>query len=479
MNTGTVVFTSVPNPAAGFTASWNTEGNIVTFSHGADFIKDNPYTVRVASGKDLDGYDLVNSDSMPNPWTFRTVGDEPVIASTDPVDEETGVKLNQPIVIKFSEAMSTATVNYILTSGVSDPGGWIPTWSDGDSTLTLEHDEFEPYTKYQFEITSGQDLSAELLIPGSVANPFEFTTGEGVVVKDFVTSLASPATGATVSSAKPTLSWDATDNATSYKVYLSTDKSMVDSLDDSALVDEITGTSYTPSDDLAAETVYYWTIVPSDGINDGTSDDTRSFTTPKKGEKKDDKEDDMTWLWILIIIIVIVVVVLVVVLVLKKKEPEPMPEEPREQVIPPAEEAGPLAEGEMPPPAEEMAAIPPPEAAPAVAAAPAAQLEQYEAPPAEEPVAPEAAPAAEPAAPAAPAAEEPVAPAAEQPPAQPEGEAAPPAEGEQPPAEGTEQPPAAEEGTEAAAPAAVCPVCSAAITAGQTECSVCGASITG
>jgi hypothetical protein len=395
MNTGTVTFTSDPSPAAGFSPSWNSANDIVTFSHSADFIKDTTYTVRIASGKDTDGNDLV-SGAIPNPWSFRTVGDEPVIESTTPTHKQKDVAITQDVIIEFSEAMSTSSVTYTVTSDAGDPGGWTAVWSNGDQTLTLSHNDFAKNTKYQIKITGGVDLSSDALVTGPVANPFEFTTGSGGVTK-FVTTLSTPANGATVESNTPTLTWDETASATSYYVYLSTDKAQVDGLNDSVMV-EVTGTSYTPTTELEPGTTYYWAVVPVEGTKIGEREETRSFSTPKKetDDKDDDKEGEMDWLWILIIIIVIVVIVIIVVLVLRKKEPEPEPEEPREE-IPPAEGAGPIPEGQMPP-GEEMAAIPPPEAA-------APPVEQYEAPPpvAEQPVAavpPAAAPVAAEAAPA-------------------------------------------------------------------------------
>jgi ribosomal protein S6E (S10) len=476
MNTGSVTLTVDSPPAGGFTSSWNEAGDTVTFSHAADFIKETWYEVEIVSGTDLDGRALVDG-SILNPWQFRTVGDEPVIESTVPEDKQKGVDIDQEIIITFSEAMASSSVTYTITSPTaSDPGGWSADWDEAGETLTLEHNKFDPNTKYQFKITGGTDQTSVSLIAGPVPNPFEFTTGtdEG---KDFITKLSVPPNNEKVTTAKPTITWEATENATSYKVYLSTDRSSVENLDSSALVYEGSDTSYTPSEDLAAGTVYYWTVIPNDGTKDGTIGEVRTFTTPDAaaGEKDDDKEEGMDWLWLLILIIIIVVVVIIVVLVMRKKEPEPEPEEPREEV--PPVEGAPAPEAEMPP-TEEMAAIPPPEVAAAPeaapeAAAPTPEMEQYETPPTEPaPAAAPAAPAAPPAAPAVPEAEEPIQPDVE--PVQPEepvqaGEE--PVQPEEPTAEGEETP---EDQTEGA----VCPVCSAAIAPGQTECPVCGASVT-
>jgi hypothetical protein len=280
MNTGTVIFASTPLPAAEFTASWNTDGDTVTFSHSADFIKDTIYTMRVASGKDLDGYDLV-SGPVPNPWVFRTVGGEPVIVSTDPEDGEIDVKVNEDIIIEFSQSMDTETIHYAITSNAGDPGGWTVTWSNKDRTLTLGHNDFAAKTKYKFEITAGHDLIAIALIPGPVPNPFEFSTGYMNGMKDPTTTLLTPADGASISTLYPILAWNATNNSVENYVYLSTDKAIVTNLDASALILVTANTYHKPTLALEPETVYYWTVIPSDGINEGTCESgVWSFNTP-------------------------------------------------------------------------------------------------------------------------------------------------------------------------------------------------------
>ncbi|MCK5561870.1 MAG: Ig-like domain-containing protein [Thermoplasmata archaeon] len=468
MQTGTVMYTTAPTLTGGYTASWNANGDILTLSHVVDFTKDTEYTFEITAGKDLDGNDLVES----NPWTFNTVGDEPVIFSTDPAHSELDVKLNQPVVIIFSEAMDKATITYTITSNAGDPGGWVPTWSDSDKTLTYAHNDFTADTKYTFLITAGQDLTADALITGPVPNPFEFTTGAGKIIPDFTTTLSSPADDADVTTLKPTLTWEATENATKYWVYISTSESEVQDFK-SSIRKEVTGTSYTPTTALEANMTYYWTVVPNDGVNDGTSSGVRSFTTPAEEavtptDKED--EDDFTWLWMLIIIVVIVVIVLAFVMTRKKEEVPP--EEPAREEAPPAgPEAAAEPEPEAPvaapveeaPPTEEQppapaAPEPTAEEAPAAPAVPEPAAEEPAAEPAPEPAADAAAapPPTTPEPPAEAPAPEPAAPepAAEQPATAPEPAPAPvaeepttttPAEGQEQPAAETTEPETAEQ----------------------------------
>ncbi len=281
MNTASVTYESNPSPASGYTSNWNAEGDILTFSHTANFIKDQAYSFEITGGKDSAGYDLA-AGTIPNPFTFRTVGGEPVIFLTTPSNGEIDVNLNENVVIEFSESISIATVTYIITSAAGDPGGWSPTWSNSDKTLTLDHNKFATETKYRFEITAGQDLTGSALIAGPVLNPFEFTTGTEDIPTGPTSTLLSPADGTNVGSLTPTLTWEATDDSTEYYLYLSKDKAHVNSLATSVMIAG-TSTSFTPANELEPETTYYWTVIPSDGTNLGTCESgVWSFTTPSK-----------------------------------------------------------------------------------------------------------------------------------------------------------------------------------------------------
>ncbi|MCK5559166.1 MAG: Ig-like domain-containing protein [Thermoplasmata archaeon] len=268
MNTASVTYESNPSPAGGYTSNWNAAGDTLTFAHTANFIKDQAYSFKITGGSDNSGNDLVEGQIL-NPWTFRTVGDEPVIFTTTPEDEKTDVSPSQKIVIEFSEAMNTATATYTITSAAGDPGGWSPTWGNSDKTLTLDHNKFATETKYKFEITAGQDTSGSVLIAGPVPNPFEFTTGTADIPTGPTSTLLTPADDTNVSSLTPTLDWEATDDSTEYYVYLSSDQAQVNSLATSVM-SMVTDTSYTPASDLIPETTYYWTVIPSDGIQTGT-----------------------------------------------------------------------------------------------------------------------------------------------------------------------------------------------------------------
>ena len=87
------------------------------------------------------------------------------------------------------------------------------------------------------------------------------------------TTLTLPADNATGVAAKPSLTWAAAANATSYDVYLDTNTTPT------TKVATVTTASYTPTAFLASNTKYYWTVVPKNDNGAPTGCTVRSFTT--------------------------------------------------------------------------------------------------------------------------------------------------------------------------------------------------------
>lgn len=86
-----------------------------------------------------------------------------------------------------------------------------------------------------------------------------------------ITTLSSPAAGATGVSTSPSLSWGAVSGATSYDLYLSTGSSP-------AFLKNVTTTS-TTAGPLSGGTLYYWKVVAKNSCGSGSASTTRSFTT--------------------------------------------------------------------------------------------------------------------------------------------------------------------------------------------------------
>jgi hypothetical protein len=171
----TVTVSCVPSPVITLTPAWTVGDTVLTLSHVMPFAASTLYTV-TCTGKDLDGNDIV-AGPVPNPWSFTTVGiAPPEITNTAPPDGAIDVPLGQDIVVTFSEAMNTITVSCVPSPVIT----LTPSWTVGDTVLTLSHvTPFAASTLYTVTCT-GQDVDGNNLVPGLVPNPWSFTTA-GIV----------------------------------------------------------------------------------------------------------------------------------------------------------------------------------------------------------------------------------------------------------------------------------------------------------
>lgn len=135
------------------------------------------YTATMVKGvKDFDNNAMI-ADFV---WTFTTgrLLDNaiPVVISTDPADEATGVSLNKKVSAAFSEGMNPLTINnstFLLYAGSTAVNG-VVTYS-GNTALFTSAVNLLPNTKYTGTITTGAKDPAG----NSIANDYvwTFTTG--------------------------------------------------------------------------------------------------------------------------------------------------------------------------------------------------------------------------------------------------------------------------------------------------------------
>ncbi|MEX2054641.1 MAG: T9SS type A sorting domain-containing protein, partial [Candidatus Andersenbacteria bacterium] len=106
----------------------------------------------------------------------------------------------------------------------------------------------------------------------SYSSTWSFTT---IVAAPAAPTLASPSNGATGVSTSPTLSWNASTGATSYRLQVSTSSGF-----SQLVVDQsgITGTSY-PVSGLANNTLYYWRVNATNAGGTSSYSTTWSFAT--------------------------------------------------------------------------------------------------------------------------------------------------------------------------------------------------------
>lgn len=161
------------SPPVSVTESWSEGNSSLTLNHAVPLAECKAYTVTITAAKDLSGAPLNNGlNLVPNPFSFVTVCIFPVITVTSPPQGMMDIPLNEPIVVDFSEAMDTATVNWSIVPNVALTG----TWGFGDTQLTLTHvADYSQCTMHTVTI-DGKDLAGLSLIPGPAPNPFEFHT---------------------------------------------------------------------------------------------------------------------------------------------------------------------------------------------------------------------------------------------------------------------------------------------------------------
>ena len=190
MQQGTVLYT-FSDPGVTFSESWNGASTVLTLSHTTPFTECAVQTMQITAGRDQnDNLDLV-AGPVPNPWSFTTECVNPFITNTVPADGDTNVGLNQAIIITFSEAIDTGSPGTVTVNPSADP--LTPTWSVGDTVLTVTHAPFTQCTVYTVTVAGFTDLQSLPLVAGPVPNPWSFTT---ICPNPYIVS-TDPADGAT------------------------------------------------------------------------------------------------------------------------------------------------------------------------------------------------------------------------------------------------------------------------------------------
>ncbi len=161
MDTGSVVFQIMP--VLPVDTSWSVNDTVLTISHAVPFLECEIITVEFMFGKDKEGNDFIPGP-FPNPWSFMTVCVNPTVLSTYPPDGGTGVPLEAPIMINFSEPMEMTSVSLSIDP---DPGGWEPFLSTVSGTsLSWNHtNDYATCTLFTVTIHTAKDLVGLDLVP--------------------------------------------------------------------------------------------------------------------------------------------------------------------------------------------------------------------------------------------------------------------------------------------------------------------------
>jgi hypothetical protein len=172
-------------------------GTTATFTPSSNLTPNTTYTATITTGaKDLEGSTLANNYV----WSFTTGAAAlvipPTVISTNPVNAETGVALNQKIAATFSVAMDATTISastFTLMQGTTSISGFVS--YSGTTAIFAPSAILSPNTAYIATITTG----AKDLAGNALANNYEwsFTTGIAVVVTPPIVSFTDPANSAT------------------------------------------------------------------------------------------------------------------------------------------------------------------------------------------------------------------------------------------------------------------------------------------
>jgi YVTN family beta-propeller protein len=151
--------------------------SIISFSPSSLLCYDLTFTALLdTSVTDLCGNHLSPQYS----WTFRTIDDtvKPKVLSLDPANNDTLVSVNKSVIVRFSEAMDTASARAAFSITPSVSGNF--TWS-GDSIMTFAPAETLSFRRqFQMAIGAGAlDLAGN---PLASAWNSSFTTVRGIYV---------------------------------------------------------------------------------------------------------------------------------------------------------------------------------------------------------------------------------------------------------------------------------------------------------
>lgn len=158
----------------------------------------------------------------------------PTLTTTDPTDGATDVSLNKPIDVFFSEAMETGSVGALVTPTLAVT----PTWSAGDTRLTLVHGGLAAGTRYTVTVSAGSDLSGNPL--ANAPSTWSFSTGSSTAPEaDLALDKRRIGTGEVIAGQRITYTLTITNNGPTTPVTAT----VVDTFNSAAALAEVSGPS--------------------------------------------------------------------------------------------------------------------------------------------------------------------------------------------------------------------------------------------
>ena len=148
----------------------------------------------------------------PEASSYSYDGTPPEITAAYPPDGAVNVSVVQPVIIDFSEPVSTTTFDFTCEP---DPGGWTESWNATDGRVSLGHADFSVNTTYWINVTSANDTAGNAL---AGVYSFRFTTEVPDTAVPSIT-ITSPQDNALFNSSSVTIAWSGSDDGTGIDHY--------------------------------------------------------------------------------------------------------------------------------------------------------------------------------------------------------------------------------------------------------------------
>ena len=172
-------------------------GTKATFTPTGNLVPNSIYTVTITTGvKNTTGFALISNYTFSFTTAVAPDITAPIVNSTDPINNATGIALSKSVAVTFSESMNPTTINnstFTLKQGTTAVSGTV-TYSGTQATFISELN-LDPSKTYTGTITTGaKDLAGNALSSNYI---FSFTTGSAPDITPPTVILSDPINYAT------------------------------------------------------------------------------------------------------------------------------------------------------------------------------------------------------------------------------------------------------------------------------------------
>jgi Bacterial Ig-like domain len=276
INTNTFTIMQGTTPVAGAVTFDGFETAV--FTPTAALTPNTQYTATITTGATCLGGNTIAQNFA---WTFTTGPAQttvPMVVSTIPASDDTGVPINSSVSASFSEAINPMSINtstFVVTQGNAIVPGTV-SFNGVNMAVFTPTNDLTINTSYVVTITTGvTDLAG---IPMASNYTWNFMTGTADTVLPTVSSV-SPVSGATAVSKNAAIvsTFSEAIDPTTLVFTLAQGNAMI--MGTLTYSTDLTMVTFTPGTALAANTMYTVTVDGFDLAGNGPATQTWSFTT--------------------------------------------------------------------------------------------------------------------------------------------------------------------------------------------------------